>query len=177
MSLVYITGISGAGKSTVRGELQKRGYKAYDTDEGGFRSWYNLRTKQMVDAQIGYNDASKDWLASHHLYIKRDAVKKIIPKNPTKLVFLCGTVPNDKDVWDLFNKVVYLMISEDTLHHRIHSRTNNKFGKDPEEYKAILGWHKDQQATADRVGAITIDAEQTVEHVVEDILKTLVPQL
>jgi dephospho-CoA kinase len=33
MALIYVIGASGAGKSTVRTELQRRGYMAYDTDE------------------------------------------------------------------------------------------------------------------------------------------------
>jgi predicted ATPase len=31
-----ITGISGMGKSTLVGELRKRGYAAYDADDDGF---------------------------------------------------------------------------------------------------------------------------------------------
>jgi dephospho-CoA kinase len=35
MALIFITGISGAGKSTIAKELSRRGYEVYDTDEDG----------------------------------------------------------------------------------------------------------------------------------------------
>jgi dephospho-CoA kinase len=35
MGLIYVTGISGSGKSTVRAELRARGFFAHDVDEDG----------------------------------------------------------------------------------------------------------------------------------------------
>jgi dephospho-CoA kinase len=171
MSLIYVTGVSGTGKSSVRKELQQRGYEAHDTDENGFRGWYDLETKQWVDSDLGYNDASREWLRRHHLRIKRAPVEAIVPPDPDKVVFLCGTVPNETDVWDLFDKAIYLIISEKVLRERIASRTNNKFGKHPEELEGILSWHRDSPEAAKRVGAIIIDAEQPLENVVDEVIK------
>lgn len=36
MTAVLLTGMSGTGKSTVIGELARRGFAAVDTDDGGF---------------------------------------------------------------------------------------------------------------------------------------------
>jgi hypothetical protein len=41
--LVYVTGISGAGKSAVCHELKRRGYEAHDTDEENNAVWVNAR--------------------------------------------------------------------------------------------------------------------------------------
>ena len=42
MSLIYITGISGSGKSTVLRELAKQGYEAHGVDEEGYADWIDL---------------------------------------------------------------------------------------------------------------------------------------
>jgi hypothetical protein len=41
MALFYVTGLSGTGKSAVRGELQARGYYARGVDEDGYADWVN----------------------------------------------------------------------------------------------------------------------------------------
>ena len=38
MTLIYITGVAGVGKTTVLNELKRRGYEAYDADEN-LSSW------------------------------------------------------------------------------------------------------------------------------------------
>lgn len=56
MSLIYVTGIPGSGKTTVRNELRRRGYQAFGTDEDQLAFFYNNQTgkplKQSVPAAI-----------------------------------------------------------------------------------------------------------------------------
>ena len=54
MGLVWITGVSGTGKSTVRVELATRGYQSFDTDEDGIAVW-RLRTtgEEVYDPVTG----------------------------------------------------------------------------------------------------------------------------
>jgi dephospho-CoA kinase len=54
MPFIFVTGISGAGKSTVRIGLVQRGYEAYDTDEDGIARFVN----KMTGALTGRVDAS-----------------------------------------------------------------------------------------------------------------------
>jgi predicted ATPase len=44
MTLVFVTGISGAGKSAVLPELRRRGYLAYSTDEDRLCRWFENDT-------------------------------------------------------------------------------------------------------------------------------------
>ena len=47
MSLFYVTGISGTGKSQVLKELQARDYEAHGTDEHGFANWVNKSSREI----------------------------------------------------------------------------------------------------------------------------------
>ena len=54
MGLIWVTGICGAGKSAVRGELRHRGYDAYGTDEDGMARWVKrLRGRDRAPQQPG----------------------------------------------------------------------------------------------------------------------------
>jgi hypothetical protein len=44
MSLIYVTGLSGTGKSAILGELRARGYRARGVDEDGYADWINRVT-------------------------------------------------------------------------------------------------------------------------------------
>jgi hypothetical protein len=49
MPLVYVTGISGAGKSAIRGELIGMGYAAFGTDEDGYGIWLDKTTGEPAE--------------------------------------------------------------------------------------------------------------------------------
>jgi hypothetical protein len=59
------------------------------------------------------------------------------------LVFLCGSVENEQEIWRFFDQVVYLAVEDEgTLRDRIATRTSNDFGRNELELAAILKWHK-----------------------------------
>jgi dephospho-CoA kinase len=175
MSLIYITGISGSGKSTIKDELIKRGYPAFDVDDGTFKAWYNRETDQLAQDQKTWKEAEADrtWHEQHWLKVERSRVEELRKQslqNPSP-VFLTGTTPNDKDIWDLFNKVIFLRVGNEALKHRILTRTNNSYGKHPDDLKDILEWNKDAEALNVQRGALVVDAEQALSKVVDSILE------
>ena len=166
MPLVWVTGISGAGKSTVARALRDLGHAAYDVDEGGFRTWRRRATGQVVEFP-GW-PAPPGWHDEHHMPINRDRVEAL--KTDGHDVFLCGTVDNERDVWDLFDVVACLVVDEATLRRRLASRPD-EYGKAPSELAAILEWHRTNEATYRRLGASIIDATQPLEAVVEQVIE------
>lgn len=163
MALIWVTGISGAGKSTVRRRLVELGYEAHDADEDGFREWRNRETGLPVEAPENWHD--EQFGASHAYRLRRDRVEQLTANARDKTVFLVGTVDNELDVWDLFDRVVCLVIDEGTLRRRLETRTTNDFGKAPHELKAILGWHNAHEDNYRRFGAVLVDATQPVNEV------------
>ncbi len=173
MPLIFITGISGTGKSTIRLELKRRGYDAYDVDEDNFRVWYNRSTDKKAAEQKGWTDTTNEWRKRYWLKVERSKVEEIaeLAKTKGKPFFLCGTTPNDKDVWDLFDKVISLSISNEVLQQRLDDRTNNDYGKHPDDLKDILGWNNTIDEQMKSYGAMLVNAEQPLEKVVDEIIK------
>lgn len=171
MPLIYITGISGSGKSSVCMELTKRGYTAYDTDEDGIAYFYHNETNQPVTERMSHEERTPEWRSQHTWKALRETVEKLADQAKDKPVFLCGVTNNDADeLWDLFSQVFALTMDETTLKQRITERTNNDFGKNPHEFADLLRWQ--QTATEDykKLGAILIDATQPIEDVANEIL-------
>ena len=176
MSLVYITGISAAGKSTVCEELRGRGYEAHDADEDGFTSWRHKVTNEPTHRPDDIAERTNDWYAHHDWKIDRERVAALADNAKDKLAFLCGTTANDAEVWDLFGQVICLTLDEETLKQRLTTRTNNDFGKSPDELSNVLGWHKSSEKAYKQLGAIMIDAARPIDVVVDAILSEVKEQ-
>lgn len=73
-------------------------------------------------------------------------------------------------MWDLFDLVLCLVVDDETLRHRLESRTDNDFGKDPAVRDAVLGWNATSAQNYKRFGATLIDATQPLNNVVDDVL-------
>jgi len=171
MSLIYITGIPGTGKSSVREELLRRGYKAYGGAEDNIAAFYNNDTGQRLEGWIEAKDRTSEWKAKHTWKITRETVQKLKEQAKNEPIFLCAITRNDvSELWDLFDTVIALTIDEETLRQRLASRTNNDVGKTPDELQVIL--KRQQTASEDykKFGAVMVDATQPIERVVEQIL-------
>jgi adenylate kinase family enzyme len=171
MPLIYITGVSGSGKSTVRAELSKRGYKVFGVDEDRIAAFYNNETGKITDNPRTVQDRSPEWYAHHTWKISRERVERLALQGENNLVFLCGDASNDEEVCDLFSRIVALTVDSATLEKRITTRTTNYFGKLPHEYASILEQQKRAGLYYRRLNAILIDATQPIEAVVDEILE------
>jgi dephospho-CoA kinase len=172
MSLIYITGPSGVGKSTVRNELIKRGYEAHDTDEDGFSAWYDNQTLESVERPDPENRPD-DWYEKHDYRLSAEKVKELAKRAKAQLIFLCGIPANDKEFKDYYSKIICLVIDEETMTKRVTSRTTNTFGSSPDELKLMLHWHGKMLERYKEWGATMVDATQPLDKVVDEILKTI----
>lgn len=174
MPLVYITGSAGSGKSTVRKELVRRGYTAYDVDEDKLKAWYNKHTNELAEHQKPWDESLDDseWRQNYWLKVERHRIEEIasIAKSNPKPVFVTGVNPNDNEIWDLFDKVIHLSVSNETLDHRLEHRTS-KYGKHPDDRENILKWNKTIDKINEGYGAVIVNAEQPLDRIVDDILK------
>jgi dephospho-CoA kinase len=172
VGLVWITGVSGTGKSTVRVELARRGYQSFDTDEDGIAVW-RLRTTGDEVYDPGDGNHPDTWLQDHCWAINRARVEQLAQMAGDQVVFLCGSVENEAEVWESFDIVICLVLDESTLRERLGTRTTNKFGKAPSELEAILSWNRTIEATYRELGAFVVNADQPLLAVVDQVLASI----
>lgn len=173
MGLIFITGNSGSGKSSVKDELVRRGYEAHDTDENGLSSWQNKTTGKVVWRPDDEAERTHEWYASHAWNMSRQRVEELAAAAKDKPIFLCGSATNADDMLDAYDTIFYLSIDEETLKTRLSQRTNNDFGKAPDELASILGWHAEHAERYEKYGAVMLDATKPVEVLVDSILDSL----
>lgn len=173
MPLIYITGNAGAGKSTICRELLRRNFEAHDIDDNGITAWYDKDTGQQVEWPKAAENRTKVWIQQHEFKMVPAIVKEFAKAAQNKPIFLCGQSIHDHEIWDLFDKTFYLELDEETLKHRLASRTTNDFGKTPAELAAILEVHDTFREKHAQNGATLIDAHQSPKQITDQIIKLL----
>jgi hypothetical protein len=166
--LVWITGNSGVGKSTVCAFLKSLGELAVDADWDGYNHWIDRTSGQVV---VNPPDpVPAGWLNRFAWRISRAEVEALAARMHGKTAFLCGSVENEAEVWDLFDLVVCVVIDDETLRDRLLTRTTNSFGKHPEELAAALEHNDGAESTYRRLGATIIDGRRPPAEIADAIL-------
>lgn len=176
MSLYYITGVSGSGKSSILQELRRQGYEAYGVDEDVYADWVDRQTgKVEVLPQNEPNFDIHEWFSKHGWHLNVDKVRQLKTESGKKNtpVFLCGAAEDDDKAWDAFDAVFALHLEESAIRQRILERTGNDYGKKPEEMENILKWHRRSEKTYHDLGAIFIDASQPLSTIVSELARQI----
>lgn len=167
MRLIWVTGVSGTGKSTVCHGLEAIGVTAIDTDWDGFNHWvHNVTGEPVADPPY---PTPADWLDTHAWHIRPELVRALRDDSPG-VTFLFGAVANENEVWDLFDRVGCLVADDETIRQRLTTRTTNAFGKHPADLDRVLEWNREHESSYRRVGATIIDGTRPVDEVVDDVL-------
>lgn len=157
MNNYLIEGISGTGKTSVCDELQKRGYKALEADEA-FGFYGDPKTGLPTE-----NKHQLNWVWD------RKRVDEAL-KDKTETIFVCGGAMNQNEFIHYFKKVFTLYVDDDTLRNRLLKRTNNDFGKHPEDLARQLEWNKGAIEYAKQRGTTLINATKPIDAVINEII-------
>lgn len=171
MSLTYIAGLSGSGKSTLSKLLQEKGYAAYDADEG-ICKWFNNDTGEETEYPRDRADRSLGWQEQHTFKMSEEQIAAMASHSHTEPVFILGIAPNDLEIARLyFDKVLFLNISEDEMVRRVTTRTTNRYGHDSDQLEVIKKWYQPTVDKYKNYGAEFIDAQQSIEKVLEEVIQ------
>jgi broad-specificity NMP kinase len=163
---IFITGISGTGKTTLGRNLKEKGFSVIDIDEDRLCHWYNKETGNVVDYKAELN---KDFISKHSWMCDIKKLKDLIDisSNP---VFIIGMPENIDEIISISDKIIILKCSPETFISRILEREDNDFGKDESAQKEILQMYTLFETKMDTLGAIPVDTEDSIDNVVKKVL-------
>jgi len=174
MSLIFITGISTSGKSTVASKLQQRGYEAYDTEHDDISAWYNKQSGKRAAGFGEMPERTKEWLEQHEWLISKEWVASKAATAHTKPIFLCGGSTNESEIRKMCDKVVWLKTNEASISQRVNYPRDHDYGTKPHELARAIESNVQKQAEYEAYGAILVDATQPIDKVVDEILGKVV---
>jgi dephospho-CoA kinase len=145
---VLLTGMSGTGKSSVVAELVARGYLAVDTDDGFCEV---------------LPDGRQRW--------REHAVAVLLDTEDAEVLFVAGCEENQVRFHPRFDHIVLLSAPPETLVERLAARTNNPFGKSPEELRRVLGDLEHVEPLLRRVADHEIVTTVPLDEVVRTLLR------
>lgn len=152
MKRILITGMSGTGKSTVIGELRARGYRAVDMDEPGWSEY----------------DSDGDWIW------REDRVQELLSSlEDDEVLFISGCASNQGKFYPQFDEVILFSAPTEIIVERLKTRTNNPYGKDPQELADTLGYIETVEPLLRKGADHEIDTGPPLEVVVAAVLKIL----
>jgi dephospho-CoA kinase len=169
MKNYLITGVAGTGKSTIAKELRQRGFAAYDTEEGF--SYY-------VDKQTGERctypkQPSQEWYDGHERVFDEKILMNLLKKHADEPLFICSITANQSKYYTEFDKIFLLSAPDDVITHRLGTRTNNYFGRNPLDLQRVIGRHQQFDDELKAIGAVTIDSTQPITGVADQILSNI----
>jgi shikimate kinase len=145
MARVLVTGMSGAGKTTVLDELCRRGHLTVDTDYDGWErpdgTWDERRMDQLLAQQLD--------------------------------VIVSGTVENQGRFYDRFEHVVLLSAPLHVLIERVSRRTNNPYGRTAEQQAEIAQYVQTVEPLLRRGATLELDGRQPVSELA-DLIERLI---
>jgi shikimate kinase len=145
---VLLTGMSGTGKSSVVRELTARGYKAVDTDDG----WCEPLP-----------DGRQQW--------RENAVERLLDTEDADILFVAGCEENQVRFHPRFDHIVLLSAPLETLLERLGTRTDNPYGKAPEERRRFLEDVETVEPLLRQVATAEIRTTAPLDEVVAAILE------
>ncbi len=151
MTRVLVTGMSGAGKSTVVAALGRRGHRAVDTDSDAWSRWETLP------------DGSRDWVWCE------DAIARLLAEDDVRALFLAGCRSNQGLFYPRLDAVVLLTAPVDVLLDRIARRDDNPYGKSDEERALVVHHAATVEPLLRRTATHVLDATAPVSEIVEQL--------
>jgi dephospho-CoA kinase len=154
MAVIFVTGMSGVGKSSVLNRLEHRGYRVVDTD---FGDWIeDLPRPHGAGVEPQWRDDRIDALIADH-------------ERSGEPLFIAGTVWNQSDFYPRFDEVVLLSAPLAVMLDRIANRDTNPFGKTTEECDQIVADTTEVEPLLRSSATVEIDTRKPLAEVVDQL--------
>jgi broad-specificity NMP kinase len=168
---VLITGIAGTGKSTIVKALNERGVNSIDLhDVPELMFWQDKVTKNRVQYTPIH---SRDWFDTVDRFCDISKLKDIL--NESENIVVAGTAgDNQAEYFPLFDKIILLQCSPETLIYRMETRVNKSgYGKTKAEQEDNIAWQKEFDPEVLSHGAIPVDTGGSLDDAVDKIISLI----
>ena len=162
-----IEGVSGAGKTTVAQDLERRGHHVVHGDRT-FAYYGDPETGEPLEWPAMQSEAERIAWGYPRWIWPVEKVKTIIADYSRPMTFFCGGSRNAHHFIELFDKVFVLEVDRDTLNRRLARRPDDEFGGRPLERELIARMHATKEGLPRT--AVQVDATRPVATVVDEIL-------
>jgi len=159
MKRVLLTGMSGTGKSTLIDELAARGYKAVDADSNEWSEWVNVAGEGPEGL-----DAGRDWVW------REDCIQHLLSIDDAEILIVSGCASNQGKFHAQFDHIVLLSAPSEVLVRRLATRTNNPYGKQPDEVAQVLRYVQTIEPLLRRGASLEVDTSVPITQVIATIL-------
>jgi dephospho-CoA kinase len=156
---VFITGMSGTGKSTVIEELAARGLRAVDLDDPYWSELVSVPSDEPTGLEPGL-----DWVW------REERVAALLAGNDGDFLFASGCSPNQGQFYDRFDRIVLLTAPASLIAERLSTRTNNAYGKRPDELERALALIPIIEPLLRQRASHVIDTSASLDFVIAAIL-------
>ncbi len=163
MKKVLLTGISGSGQSTLIGALAARGYKAVDADTPEWCEW--VEVSGDADEFGGPVAPGRDWVW------REDRIQALLATEDANLLFVSGCPTNSGKFYPQFDHIILLSAPAPVLAERLSTRTNNLYGKQPEELARILSLKQLVEPLLRAAAGHEIDTTAPLDQLVATVLR------
>ena len=166
---VFITAVSGSGKSTVCKALINLGYEAYDIES--IPGLFSLVDPQTGKALAGKNlgdleeGLDADWVCD----IKK--LKALIAHQKSEVAFYCGGTSRTEELMAQFDSTVVLQVSDETTRKHLANRLEGEFGDGKDTKDWVLSWKHRVEADWLAAGGVGVSAEADPDTVAKDIVR------
>lgn len=172
MSLIYVTGAPGVGKTTLHNEFINRGYDARDIDDPSLGGPHNISTGERVIIPSAA-ERTPDWFKKHEWRVYSHAFNELRRASSTEDILVFGVAASDNEILHVFDKIIYLSLDDDSLASRLLNRQGNDYGKNPYELNEILDRKRRLDEKYASMGVVSIDAARPLNDVADDIASNL----
>lgn len=163
MKKILLTGISGVGKSTLTEALAAQGYKSIDADSNDYSEWVEVHNG--TDEYGSTVEPDRDWIW------REDRIEILLTTEDTEVLFVSGCAANMRRFLPHFDHIILLSAPEAIIVERLASRTNNVYGKHPDEVARILDLKQTIEPRLRSISHHEIDSSAPLDQLVAMVLQ------
>ena len=172
--------MSGTGKSSVIAALSARGYRAIDLDTDEWSEWVSVDDASGAAAGEAPSTApgspadvwrTRDWMW------RAARVRRLLTaagEDGDGMLFISGTSANQGQLYPLLDHVILLSAPAHVIVQRLATRTNNPYGKHPDELARVLAHIETVEPLLRRRATEEVGTSPPLDEVVETILRLVV---